>query len=87
MSEASTPVPVASYGGLGAWSAAELDAALLESAGIRAVVGGDAHHPAPLFTGHQVMLLVDPAERDEAAALLSEQDASHPERVVVPPGE
>ena len=85
MRETSTPVPVASYGGLGAWSAAELDAALLESAGIKAVVGGDAHHPAPLFTGHQVMLLVEPAERDEAASLLSEQAGASADRVVFSP--
>ncbi|MBU1227001.1 MAG: hypothetical protein KJ698_07310 [Actinobacteria bacterium] len=84
MSEASSPVVVASYGGLGAWSAAELDAALLQSAGIRAVVSGDAHHPAPLFTGHQVMLLVARSERDEAAVLLSEQAADEADRVVLP---
>ena len=78
-------MPVASYGGLGAWAAAELDAALLESAGIRSMVGGDAHHHAPLFTGHQVMLLVAPADRDEAIALLAESDAGYEDRVVARP--
>lgn len=85
MSDSATPVPVVSYGGLGAWSAAELDAAMLESAGIRSMVGGDAHHHAPLFTGHQVMLLVAPADRDEAAALLAESDAGYQDRVVAKP--
>ncbi len=66
------PVPAASYGGTGAWSAAELDAALLASAGIPAVVGGDAHHHAPLFTGHQVVLLVAPGDLADAAGLLRE---------------
>ena len=65
-----TPVAAASYGGAGAWAAAELDAALLGAAGIRAVVAGDAHLHAPLFGGHQVVLLVDPDHRAEAAALL-----------------
>lgn len=78
-------MPVASYGGLGAWAAAELDAALLESAGIRSMVGGDAHHHAPLFTGHQVMLLVAPADRDEAIALLAESDTGYEDRVVARP--
>jgi len=78
-------VPVASYGGLGAWAAAELDAALLESAGIRSMVGGDAHHHAPLFTGHQVMLLVAPGDRDEAIALLAESDTGYEDRVVARP--
>lgn len=86
MSEAVAPVSVASYGGLGAWSAAELDAAVLESAGIKAMVGGDAHHPAPLFTGHQVRLMVSPADLAEAAALLSEQP-DHEDRLVADPGE
>ena len=86
MSEAPPPVAVASYGGIGAWAAAELDAALLQSAGISAVVGGDAHHHAPLFTGHQVMLLVAPSESDDAVALLSDQGGSHEDRVVgLPP--
>ena len=66
------PVPAASYGGVGAWSAAELDSALLASEGIRAVVTGDAHHPAPLFTGHQVVLLVSPEDLKEVARLLGE---------------
>ncbi|MCJ7726144.1 MAG: hypothetical protein MUP76_07135 [Acidimicrobiia bacterium] len=85
MTESPTPVPVASYGGLGAWSAAELDAAMLESAGIRSMVGGDAHHHAPLFSGHQVMLLVTPADRDEAVALLAESDVGYEDRVVAKP--
>jgi len=84
VSGSSPPVPVASYGGLGAWSAAELDAALLESAGIKSMVGGDAHHHAPLFTGHQVVLFVAPSEKDEAAVLLSEQGGNHEDRVVAP---
>ncbi len=83
MSEPAAPVAVASYGGFGAWAAAELDAAVLHSAGIRAAVSGDAHHPAPLFTGHQVMLLVAASEKDEAAALLSEQGCEA-DRVVIP---
>ena len=87
MSEPARPIAVASYGGLGAWAAAELDAALLQSTGISAVVGGDAHHHAPLFTGHQVMLLVAPSESDDAVALLSEHGGSHEDWVVgLPPG-
>jgi len=85
VSESPTPVPVASYGGLGAWAAADLDVALLESAGVRAIVGGDAHHHAPLFTGHQVVLLVAPAEREDAVALLSERGGPTQDRVVAPP--
>jgi hypothetical protein len=72
VSEPPVPVPAASYGGTGAWSAAELDAALLLSEGIRAVVAGDAHHPAPLFTWHQVALLVEPADLRRAVRLLAE---------------
>ena len=85
MSE-TTPVPVASYGGTGAWSAAELDAAVLESAGITAVVGGDAHHPAPLFTGHQVVLLVAADELADAASLLAEHGTQDEDRRVVSGG-
>jgi hypothetical protein len=73
-------VAVASYGGSGAWAAAELDASYLDSAGIRAVVGGDAHHHSPLFTGHQVALLVAPSDRGEAVALLRDAAPSDPER-------
>ncbi|MCB2223226.1 MAG: hypothetical protein KQH83_03535 [Actinobacteria bacterium] len=80
-------VPVASYGGGGAWAAAELDAALLASAGVEAVVGGDAHHHAPLFTGHQVVLLVAPADLADAAALLAEEGPGNADRAVAPPGE
>lgn len=80
------PVPAASYGGSGAWAAAELDAALLGSAGIRAVVGGDAHHHAPLFTGHQVVLLVAPEDRADAVALLLEAGPTSRHRAV-PAGE
>jgi len=82
MSSEQVPVPVASYGGLGAWAAAEIDSALLQSAGIQAVVGGDAHHPAPLFGGHQVMLMVTPSDRDDAALLLTEQDGGYGDRRV-----
>jgi len=70
------PVPAASYGGVGAWSAAALDSALLASEGIRAVVTGDAHHPAPLFTGHQVALLVDPDDLERAVEVLGEHGGS-----------
>ena len=77
-------VAIASYGGLGAWAAAELDVALLRSAGIRATVSGDAHHHAPLFTGHQVVLLVDRSVRNEAAALLAEAGEQTSERRVAP---
>ena len=87
MSGGSDPVPVASYGGTGAWAAAELDAALLESSGIRSVVSGDAHHHAPLFTGHQVVLLVPPGDLADAAGLLSEQGGSAEDRVVAAPEE
>ena len=80
------PVAAASYGGVGAWAAAELDAAMLESAGIRAVVSGDAHHPAPLFTGHQVMLLVDPADLEEAVIVLAESDGGYEDRAVAGAG-
>jgi hypothetical protein len=81
----SAPIPVASYGGLGAWAAAELDATLLEAGGIRSAVAGDAHHPAPLFSGHQVVLLVEPADRERAADLLVEHDGGHEDRMVLPP--
>ena len=80
------PIPVASYGGTGAWSAAELDAALLGSAGIGAMVGGDAHHHAPLFTGHQVVLLVAPGDLADAAGLLSEHGTQDEDRTVVAGG-
>ena len=85
MIEGQTPVPVASYGGLGAWAAAEIDSALLQSAGIQAVVSGDAHHSAPLFGGHQVTLQVAPSDRDDAVLLLTEQDGGYGERQVAAP--
>jgi hypothetical protein len=72
-------IAVASYGGSGAWAAAELDAAYLSTAGIRASVGGDAHHHSPLFTGHQVVLLVALNDRREAVALLNDAAPSDPE--------
>ena len=73
---------MASSGGSGAWSAAELDAAVLESAGISSLVGGDAHHHAPLFTGHQGVLLVAPDDLTDAAGLLREQGPKDEDRVV-----
>ena len=85
MIEGQIPVPVASYGGLGAWAAAEIDAALLQSAGIQAGVSGDAHHPVPLFGGHQVTLQVAPSDKDDAALLLTEQDGGYGERQVASP--
>lgn len=72
-------VPVASYGGSGAWAAAELDVAYLSAVGLRATVGGDAHHHSPLFTGHQVVLLVAPIDRASAVSLLRESAPSDPE--------
>jgi hypothetical protein len=87
VSSRDVPAPVASYGGTGAWAAARLDAALLESAGIRAVVSGDAHHHAPLFTGHQVALLVTPDDLTDAAALLAEQGEDEDRVVLVQGGE
>lgn len=71
-------VAVASYGGSGAWAAAELDVAFLGSVGIRAVVSGDAHHHSPLFTGHQVALLVSAGDRAEAIGLLGVSGSVEP---------
>ena len=85
MIDGQAPVPVASYGGLGAWAAAKIDAALLQSAGIQAVVSGDPHHHAPLFGGHQVTLQVAPSDRDDASVLLTEQDGGYGERRVAAP--
>ncbi len=65
-----SPVAVRSYGGPGAWAHAELDAALLASAGISATIEGDAHHHAPLFGGDQVRLMVAPPDHDAAREIL-----------------
>lgn len=80
------PAAVATYGGPGAWAAAELDGALLQSAGIRSVVGGDAHLHAPLFGRHQVVLLVDADQCSDAVGLLAGGGPSTPERRLLDPG-
>jgi hypothetical protein len=74
-------VPVAAYRNGGAWAAAETDAALLRSAGIAAVVGGDPYHTIAIFGGEQVVLLVAAADHPEAAALLGAEPS--PARRVV----
>ena len=79
-------VAVASYGGAGAWASGELDAAYLGAVGIRAVVGGDAHHHSPLFTGHQVVLLVAAGDRSKAAARLGESAPGDEVRTILHDG-
>ncbi len=72
------PVVVRSYGGPGGWSHAELDAALLASAGIAATIEGDAHHHAPLFGGDQVRLVVASPDYDAAREILEAPSGDAP---------